>query len=85
MIEKYGDNYIFLLFIMNDNKNANGSGIKAIRYLKKIKDKIVKPLKSPLTKRIKEKKLEKKLEEKLSERRNINLKINTNIQYKGWD
>ena len=81
MIEKYGDNYIFLLFIMNDNKNANGSGIKAIRYLKKIKDKIIKPLKSPLTKRIKER----KLESKLSERRNINLKINTNIQYKGWD
>ena len=81
MIEKYGDNYIFLLFIMNDNKNANGSGIKAIRYLKKIKDKIIKPLKSPLSKRIKEKKLEKKL----SERRNIDLKINTNIQYKGWD
>ena len=66
---------------MNDNKNANGSGIKAIRYLKKIKDKIIKPLKSPLSKRIKEKKLEKKL----SERRNIDLKINTNIQYKGWD
>lgn len=81
MIEKYGDNYIFLLFIMNDNKNADGSGIKAIRYLKKIKDKIIKPLKSPLSKRIKEKKLEKKL----SERRNIKLKINTNIQYKGWD
>ena len=81
MIEKYGDNYIFLLFIMDDNKNASGPRIKAIRYLKKIKDKIVKPLKSPLTKRIKER----KLESKLSERRNINLKINTNIQYKGWD
>ena len=81
MIEKYGDNYIFLLFIMNDNKKANGSGIKAIRYLKKIKDKIIKPLKSPLSKRIKEKKIEKRL----SERRNINLKINTNIYYKGWD
>ena len=66
---------------MNDNKKALGSGIKAIRYLKKIKDKIIKPSKSPLSKRIKDKKLEKKL----SERRNIDLKINTNIQYKGWD
>ena len=37
MIEKYGDNYIFLLFIMNDNKKANGSGIKAIRYFEKNK------------------------------------------------
>jgi len=81
MIEKYGDNYIFLLFIMSDKKKANGSGIKAIRYLRKIKDKIIKPLKSPLSKRIKEKKIEKRL----SERRNINLKINTNIHYKGWD
>jgi len=81
MIEKYGVNYIFLLFIMKDNKKAFGSGIKAIIYLKKIKDKIIKPLKSPLSKRIKEM----KLESKLSERRNINLKINTNIQYKGWD
>lgn len=66
---------------MDNNKKALGSGIKAIRYLKKIKDKIIKPSKSPLSKRIKDKKLEKKL----SERRNINLKINTNIQYKGWD
>lgn len=81
MIEKYGDNYIFLLFIMNDNKKAIGSSIKAIRYLKKIKDKIVKPLSSPLSKRIKET----KEKSKLGERRNIKLKINTNIQYKGWD
>ena len=81
MIEKYGDNYIFLLFIMNDNKKANGSGIKAIRYLKKIKDKIVKPLSSPLSKRIKET----KEKSKLGDRRNIKLKINTNIHYKGWD
>ena len=82
MIEKYGDNYIFLLFIMNDNKKAiGGSSIKAIRYLKKIKDKIVKPLSSPLSKRIKET----KEKSKLGERRNIKLKINTNIQYKGWD
>ena len=77
MIEKYGVNYIFLLFIMKDNKKALGSGIKAIRYLKKIKDKIIKPSKSPLLKRIRVK--------RLCERRNINLKINTNIQYKGWD
>ena len=77
MIEKYGVNYIFLLFIMKDNKKALGSGIKAIRYLKKIKDKIIKPSKSPLLKRIKVK--------RLCDRRNINLKINTNIQYKGWD
>ncbi len=81
MIEKYGDNYIFLLFIMNDNKKAIGSSIKAIRYLKKIKDKIVKPLSSPLSKRIKET----KEKSKLGDRRNINLKINTNIQYKGWN
>jgi len=77
MIEKYGVNYIFLLFIMKDNKKALGSGIKAIRYLKKIKDKIIKPSKSPLLKRIRVK--------RLCDRRNINLKINTNIQYKGWD
>jgi len=77
MIEKYGVNYIFLLFIMKDNKKALGSGIKAIRYLKKIKDKIIKPSKSPLLKRITVK--------RLCDRRNINLKINTNIQYKGWD
>ena len=81
MIEKYGDNYIFLLFIMNDNKKASGPGIKAIRYLKKISNKIVKPLKSPLSKRIKET----KEKSKLGDRRNINLKINTNIQYKGWE
>jgi hypothetical protein len=66
---------------MNDNKKAIGSSIKAIRYLKKIKDKIVKPLNSPLSKRIKET----KEKSKLGERRNIKLKINTNIQYKGWD
>ena len=77
MIEKYGVNYIFLLFIMKDNKKALGSGIKAIRYLKKIKDKIIKPSKSPLLKRIRVK--------RLCDRRNINSKINTNIQYKGWD
>jgi len=77
MIEKYGVNYIFLLFIMKDKKKALGSGIKAIRYLKKIKDKIIKPSKSPLLKRIRVK--------RLCDRRNINLKINTNIQYKGWD
>ena len=62
---------------MKDNKKALGSGIKAIRYLKKIKDKIIKPSKSPLLKRITVK--------RLCDRRNINLKINTNIQYKGWD
>jgi|UniRef100_A0A6C0ITQ2 hypothetical protein len=62
---------------MKDNKKALGSGIKAIRYLKKIKDKIIKPSKSPLLKRIRVK--------RLCDRRNINLKINTNIQYKGWD
>ena len=66
---------------MDNNKQAIGSGIKAIRYLKKIKDKIVKPLSSPLSKRIKET----KEKSKLGERRNIKLKINTNIQYKGWD
>ena len=66
---------------MDNNKNAIGSTIKAIRYLKKIKDKIVKPLTSPLSKRIKET----KEKSKLGDRRNINLKINTNIQYKGWN
>ena len=66
---------------MDNNKQAIGSGIKAIRYLKKIKDKIVKPLSSPLSKRIKET----KEKSKLCERRNIKLKINTNIQYKGWN
>ena len=66
---------------MDNNKQAIGSGIKAIRYLKKIKDKIVKPLNSPLSKRIKET----KEKSKLGDRRNINLKINTNIQYKGWN
>lgn len=66
---------------MDNNKQAIGSGIKAIRYLKKIKDTIVKPLSSPLSKRIKET----KEKSKLGDRRNIKLKINTNIQYKGWD
>ena len=66
---------------MDNNKNAIGSTIKAIRYLKKIKDKIVKPLTSPLSRRIKET----KEKSKLGDRRNINLKINTNIQYKGWE
>ena len=66
---------------MDNNKNAIGSTIKAIRYLKKIKDKIVKPLTSPLSKRIKQT----KEKSKLGDRRNINLKINTNIQYKGWN
>ena len=66
---------------MDNNKNAIGSTIKAIRYLKKIKDKIVKPLTSPLSRRIKET----KEKSKLGDRRNVNLKINTNIQYKGWN
>ena len=62
---------------MNNNKPI-GSGLKAIKYLRdKCKKK---PKVSPLQKRIKSE--EKR--SRLSIDRNINLKVNTNIEYKGW-
>ncbi len=60
------------------NNKPSGNSLKAIKYLKKMKDKLIKkPQKSPLSKRLKQ------TNSGLSERRNIDLKINTNIEYKG--
>lgn len=69
--------FYYYYVLMNNNKPI-GSGLKAIKYLRdKCKKK---PTKSPLHKRInlKEKK------SRLSIDRNVNLKVNTNIEYKGW-
>lgn len=63
---------------MNNNK-PSGSPFNAIQYLKNKCKK--KPKESPLHKRI-------KLEDKrsrLSIDRDVNLKVNTNIEYKGWN
>jgi hypothetical protein len=73
---------------MNNNNKPIGSGLKAIQYLKKCKckkrpkkPKELKPTNSPLHNRIK---IEMK-RSRLSLDRNINLKVNTNIAYKGWE
>ena len=73
---------------MNNNNKPTGSSFRAIRYLKKCsckkkpnKPTEAKPTESPLHKRI-------RLEEKrsrLSIDRDVNLKVNTNIEYKGWE
>jgi len=62
---------------MNNNNKPIGSSIKAIQYLRdKCKKK---PNESPLHKRVKDKR------SRLSIDRKVNLKVNTNVEYKGWD